>query len=239
MAIAAPHYRCLLDLHAAGELPQGGSILEIGEANWYEDIEVPKEIGGPDPFIKLGIRYFLDNYAVVKAIYEWLFATRDVVSIDLHGPTALQLDLNGPIDLKRQFTTVFNHGTAEHIFNVANVFKVMHDHCAVGGLLIHESPFTGWIDHGFYTLQPTLYYDLARANGYAVVAVVVTQIQSQLAMRIVSREHLLAFALHVPNNAMLFVAMRKTTDASFRVPMQGVYADAVSDEALKAWHTLR
>lgn len=229
MAIAAPHYRCLLDLHAVGQLPQGGSILEIGEANWYGDIPVPPEIS-----------VATDPYAVVKDLYAALFHTSDVVSIDMHGtPAALILDLNGPIDLKRQFTTVFNHGTAEHVFNVGNVFKVMHDHCAVGGLMIHESPFTGWIDHGFYTLQPTLYYDLAIANGYEIVTVAVTHIELQLVAYMSCREQLLAFARHIPNNAMLFVAMRKVSAEPFAAPIQGVYTTLVSQEVKEAWRTLR
>ncbi len=169
MAIAGPHYRCLRDLHEAGQLPQGGSILEIGEANWYGDIPVPRELAADNP------------YTVVKNLYFALFATWDVVSIDFHGPNALKLDLNEPISLAPgTFNVVFNHGTAEHVFNIANVLRVMHDHCVNGGLMIHESPFTGWIDHGFYTLQPTLYFDVASANGYEIVMMAVTQIELQI-----------------------------------------------------------
>jgi hypothetical protein len=36
MAISATHYQLLRRLQPM--LPQGGSLLEIGEANWYGDI---------------------------------------------------------------------------------------------------------------------------------------------------------------------------------------------------------
>ena len=38
MAVSVPHYLVVRDLYRYGMLPQGGSLLEIGEANWYGDI---------------------------------------------------------------------------------------------------------------------------------------------------------------------------------------------------------
>lgn len=248
MAISAPHYRCLRELHRRGELPQGGSILEIGEANWYGDMPaevVAAELGAAEEFPD-AIRSEWAAFDFVKWIYRKFFGTSECVSIDMGGtPESLRIDLNGdfdPIPLGRQFfTTVINHGTAEHIFNIGQVFRTMHDHCAVGGLMIHESPFTGWIDHGFYTIQPTAYFDLCAANGYQLVYMAVTQIEQNLAVPIESREQLLTMAQKggVPNNSMLWVAMRKQSDAEFKIPMQGVYAGTLSGEAAKAWKDFR
>ena len=39
MAISVPHYLVIRDLYRYGMLPQGGALLEIGEANWYGDIK--------------------------------------------------------------------------------------------------------------------------------------------------------------------------------------------------------
>ncbi len=249
MAISAPHYRCLTELHRRGLLPQGGALLEIGEAEWYGDTPVPDEIAGD-------VRANTDwsaaprwqAFVVVKALYRWLFATERVVSIDWHGtPAALRADLNYPIGFKNDkqskllFSTVYNHGTLEHIFNPAQVFQTMHERCEVGGLLIHESPFTGWIDHGFFCIQPTLFYDVAAANKYDVVMLAVTQIEPIVCVHIKHREHLLRLALskQLPANAMLFVALRKTADEPFKIPMQGVYAGTAGKKACAAWHALR
>ena len=267
MAIATPHYNALGELYRRGELPQGGSILEIGEANYYGDLPLEQllvdmkaihhgqrgdqllqrfhevlEIRGGNAYPKGEWSAF----DLVKIIYGVFFNPLCVASIDMHGtPTALKVDLNQPIPsqtgMSSEFDTVINHGTAEHVFNIAQVFRTMHDHCAVGGLMIHESPFTGWCDHGFYTLQPTLYLDVAAANGYQLVYFALTEIKAKILQEIESREALLAqiAANQVPNNAMLFVALRKMHDEPFKVPMQGYYADSIGPEAKAAWHKLR
>lgn len=246
MAISAPHYRCLRELHRRGELPQGGSILEIGEANWYGDLCPTKVHGelGDSPNYDDQIRKEWAAFDFVKWLYRKFFATQSVASIDMNGtPEASKRDLNIPIIPMDgvPYETVINHGTAEHIFNIGQVFRTMHDNCAVGGLMIHESPFTGWIDHGFWTIQPTAYFDLCTANGYALVYMAVTQIEQNLAVPIESREQLLQMAKAggVPNNSMLWVAMRKQLDEEFKIPIQGVYSGALSDEAKAAWSQLR
>jgi hypothetical protein len=63
-----------------------------------------------------------------------------------------------------------NNGTAEHVFNVGQLFKTMHERTKPLGLMLHDGPFTGWVNHGFYTFQPTLYLDLAAANDYELLA---------------------------------------------------------------------
>lgn len=257
MAISLTHYTLLRQMHAAKMLPQRGSILEIGEANWYGGplsenhlSQTIQELTHGERRETLGkeLRRLCDEddglprlFGLAKLVYRLLFDTTDVTAIDLHGtPAALKLDLNAPLELDRQFDCVINHGTAEHIFNIARVFVSMHEATKPGGLMIHESPFTGWIDHGFYCLQPTLFLDLARANDYTI-KVLAIEVLNQSIEPIKSREELLALAKSgdVPDNAMLFVAMKKGGDGPFRVPMQGFYAGAISDEARQAWRELR
>jgi hypothetical protein len=235
MAISYTHFQLLKHLHAQGELPQGGSILEIGEANVYGDFDIASEVG------MWPLTGRIDDYGYAKIIYAKLFSTQDVASIDAGGPTAHKFDLNQPCTLNRQFTTVINHGTAEHIFNIAQVFRTMHDHCAVGGLMIHECPFTGWLDHGFYCLQPTLFWDVAHDNGYKMVLMATEHLQSRTYKIYENREQLLEERRRgaLADNLMLFVVMRKTKDEQFYVPMQGVYAGTAGDVATQAWKDLR
>lgn len=232
MAISKTHAELLVELHGKGLLPQGGLVLEIGKANWYGDCD-------PASFGLSG-----DEYSVVRKFYERLFSPSDVAAIDLGSVDAYQYDLNtftAPEGERRTCAAIINHGTAEHIFNIANVFTLMHDACEVGGLMIHEGPFTGWTDHGFYNLQPTLFWDVARVNGYEVVKVAIEHLASRSIIHVESREQILELRRRdqLPDNAMLWVAMRKTRDAPFVVPIQGVYSGQVSTEATEAWKQLR
>lgn len=231
MAISGTHYRLLKSIQPL--LPIGGSLLEIGEANWYGDIE-------PD----FPCRDITQFHAIAKDCYASLFAPHEIASVDMNGTeSALRWDLNGPLGFidrhghEKTFDVVINHGTAEHIFNIGQVFKSMHDACCPDGLMIHESPFTGWIDHGFYCLQPTLFYDLAAANNYQIVKVAIEQIESGTIIELDGRDHVsrLVAAGNLPNNAMLYVVFRKLFDDDFKVPTQGYYARTLSSAGKQAW----
>lgn len=238
MAISKTHFLLLQELKAKGVLQQGGSILEIGKANWYGD--APVSLVDPD------LPVDADPFQIARRVYETLLSPRVVTSIDLdHAAVDAQRhDLNtveaasGDVGA---FDLCINHGTAEHIFNIANVFRLMHDATADGGVMIHESPFTGWVDHGFYSLQPTLFWDVAAANGYEVVGMWLEHLASQTIIQVLDRGHVLWMtrADQLPNNAMLFVVMRKGGDAEFRVPMQSVYSAGATEETRKAWRELR
>jgi len=242
MAISATHARLFRSL----PLPRGGSLLEIGEANWYGDVEPDFPVRESTIDVACDLKP-PDSFEIAKAFYAATFAPSRIVSIDKHGtPDAFHCDLNLPLPEpamgdRELFDVAINHGTAEHIFNIAQVFRTMHDRCATGGLMVHESPFTGWIDHGFYCLQPTLFYDLAAANGYEIVGIWIQHIQQNLTLRLDDREHVhrLAAAGELPNNAMLFVCYRKLFDTPFKIPMQGYYAGKLSAAGNRAWEGLR
>lgn len=200
------------DLLRSLTFPQGGTLLEIGEANWFGDID-PASVGLDDSG---------SQFDVCKQLYRQLFAPEKCVAIDQNGSKdALRLDLNQPIDLKEQFDVVINNGTAEHVFNIAQVFKTMHEHCSIDGLMIHDAPLLGWIDHGFYTLQPTLFWDLATANCYEIAKAAIHEIKSQAVIPIERRNGLAGVS--IPAEAMLFVAFKKRFDVPFSFPMQGRY----------------
>ena len=224
MAISAPHAALFQLL----PLPRGGSLLEIGEANWHGDVAPDFPCSDTNSL-----------FAIAKSFYADVFAPSRNVAVDINGsPEALRQDLNGPLDLGgEQFDVVINHGTAEHVFHVAQVFRTMHDHCIEGGLMVHEAPFVGWIDHGFYCLQPTLFYDLAAANRYEIVLAAMLHIDSGSYRKLDSRDHArtLAKAGEVPNDTNLFLCFRKICDRPFMIPMQGYYARTLSPDGMKAW----
>lgn len=242
MAISYTHWHILKELKSRGVLPQGGRLLELGEANFYGDMDRQEvfDVAGE-------ACDSTDSFAVAKLIYEAMFAPvlMDAVDLDPTRPNARKEDLNqelygGPL-CRGIWDVVINNGTLEHVFHIAQGFKTMHDHCKTGGIMIHESPCTGWLDHGFYCLQPTLFWDVAAANNYKLEFVGVEHLASRTWFEVESREHLLELKRRdqLPDNAMLFVVMRKQDAETFKIPMQGVYAGTVSEQAQAAWKGLR
>lgn len=254
MAITQVYYHILRQARLEGILPQGGSILELGEANWYGDFPVESIQQDLETFVTVPDRRAAlinllndrDNpiyiFNVAKVIYGMFFAPDRVVSIDLHGTEAAKpLDLNTKIDLEAKFAVTINNGTAEHVFNIGQFFETMHNHTAEGGIMIHEAPFTGWFNHGFFNLQPTLYYDLAAANDYAMTGLFCCQ-HKPAAIRQIDTPHALLEAVkanQIPENSVLITLFRKTTDQPFVFPMQGYYAGTLDAEQQEAWHSLR
>lgn len=227
MAISATQYDLLRQL----PVKHGGSLLEIGEANWYGDLD-PESVGLPRGC----------QFETAKAFYRQWFDPSRLVAIDNNGTeSALRRDLNLPIELGERFDVVINNGTAEHVFNLSQVFSTMHDHCEQDGWLIHDAPFCGWIDHGFYCLQPTLFYDLAMANCYEVHSLHVHESRSRVVIRLDSRDHAarLAEAKRLPQNSMLLAVLRKRVDSPFRYPRQGYYAGTLSTAGARAWEQVR
>src|SRR6266700_3314443 len=87
------------------------------------------------------------------------------------------LDLNFdaiPDYMRRRYDVVFNFGTTEHIFNQWNCFEFMHDALKVGGVVYHQLPASGYLDHGYYCYTPLFFREMAHANLYAIEQMSVT-----------------------------------------------------------------
>lgn len=258
MAITAVEYTIFKELKSSGLLPARPTLLELGEANWYGDIQLNQ--------LSDDICNILDDHAVQIKLLEELIATvraqqpdmpwqiakifyriflnyRDTVAIDFGGTEqALKLDLNQPVSLGRKFDVVFNGGTGEHVFNVWQFFKTVHDHTAENGLMIHGAPFTGWIDHGFFNFNPTLYWDLAAANQYKIHLFAYTELEPVKFIKIQQREQIIEMVRsgQIGLNSNLYVIFGKPSgQRAFMTPQQGYYANTVSECVKDAWLALR
>ena len=49
------------------------------------------------------------------------------------------------------------------------VLQNIHKMLKPGGVIIHASPSTNHVDHGFYMFSPTFFYDYYAANGYEII----------------------------------------------------------------------
>ena len=66
-----------------------------------------------------------------------------------------------------QFDIVFDGGTLEHIFNLPQALLNAMSLVKPGGALLSVSPADGWLSHGFYQLQPELFFRfLTPENGF-------------------------------------------------------------------------
>lgn len=264
MAITAVEYSVLVKLRQDGLLPPAPAVLDLGEQNWYGDVSfkavriLAKEALSGDPD---GLAAFVEEFdRVVKRIesgtdiaaglrlmgrlfYRAVFAPMSYDAVDYDpAADAIHHDLNEPLDLDRQFDIVTNIGTAEHVFDIARVFRTVHRVTAPGGLMIHTAPFNGWWDHGFYTLQPTLFFDLAEGNGYEMVLMTYGTLKPFEAIRIERREDVSALMTgeRAGRHAVINCVLRKGPgNDDFAVPIQGVYAGRLSGRQMRDWRQNR
>ena len=138
----------------------GVKMLEIGDEMWSDDW-----------------KGYHDKVGYCK---PW-FQSRGIVhtSIDKNGKGgAIQLDLcsdNLPVDLGL-FDVVTNFGTIEHVKNIFNCCKHIHDFTSVGGLQIHVAPCPPqlcrdrfWINHGYWYIGPHFFAGLAEFLSYEII----------------------------------------------------------------------
>ena len=239
MSIAGCHYKIFEFLRQSNNLPQADSILEIGEQNWYGDIDPLILLNGISKFSPDEqknnfcdqVRSILDKkektwrWDLAKSFYKIFFSAKEIQSIDMHGtPSALPLDLNRRHDLGKKYDAIINLGTAEHIFDVRQLFESMHNWLKVGGYAYHCLPMHGEIDHGFYNFHPTFYWDLAHANKYKLIIAKVTTTsvdffrdRKTLHDNIKAQDASLSYGI--------FAVTVKTCDNAFSIPRQGVYDD--------------
>ena len=166
----------------------GGSLLDIGSSNLYSaDSEgvaafVRRHVANPsadlDAFaerIARGSGYDLVrgglNEAFVGEVLERAGFRYQAIDIaDGYGTRIL--DLNNarlPADMVGAFDAVINFGTTEHILNQMNSFLAIHQAAKVGGMIWHQLPAIGYVDHGYFTYTGRFFFDLAGYNGYEVV----------------------------------------------------------------------
>lgn len=108
-----------------------------------------------DFFTRLGVDLSVTDFREVRG---------DELICDLNLPL--------PTELHNRFDLVFDGGTLEHCFNVAQAIMGMLGMAKVGGYIIHSNPFV-LINHGFYNFSPTFYYDFYLQNGHKLSSQIV------------------------------------------------------------------
>lgn len=84
-------------------------------------------------------------------------------------PTIIH-DLNTPVaeEMYGKYGLIIDSGTLEHIFDIRTAMNNLVRMLRLGGSLLHVSPMSGWVNHGFIQISPCLFYDYYQANGFTV-----------------------------------------------------------------------
>jgi hypothetical protein len=185
MGIGNTDINAVIRLRERGLFEDKPKIVEIGaqqmsaqmfrDKSWIDRIAkafgVPRrDFTGPDEQVLVhGRTEGLDPQAPsAKDLWEWLGFHYTAIDVD-GSPGSVPLDLNydaTPPALHGQADLVTNCGTTEHIANQLNAFKVIHELTAVGGVMLHNLPAQGYLNHGLVNYNPKFFWSLSAANAY-------------------------------------------------------------------------
>jgi len=95
---------------------------------------------------------------------------------DYEGATFI-VDLNKPLAPSKNYDTVIDCGTVEHVYNVPQALANISSLCSRGGQIVHVSPGNNCCGHGFWQFSPELFFSLySDANGYLETEVFVADL---------------------------------------------------------------
>jgi hypothetical protein len=180
----------------------------------------------------------LDRFANWKGsgreLYEALGFNYGCLDLDpSFGSLRFDLNLdNVPSNHAGRYDFVTNHGTSEHLINQYNCFKVMHELCKPGGMMLHAVPFTVHLEHGFFNYQPNFFSALARYSAYETLGIWVGpdwQLGSLVPWERGLMDH---FVINAKTTHLLVVLQKKLKDNKFGIPFQEIYEAMVPEETL-------
>jgi hypothetical protein len=258
MAITGLEYIVFTSLRTHATLPAKPRVLELGESNWYGDVPTEQLIRDARQFVAdaaeqerligqlrdaVEAKRPTQLYEIANVFWRVFVDPASYDAIDPGTPgSRYRFDLNLPVPMTEQFDLTINIGTAEHVFNVYQFYKTMHERTAPGGFIMNSAPFTGWADHGFYCFQPTFFFDLARANGYTIESMIIAQVNPLKFVQVTAHEDIprMLRGGEIPTNTHINVVYRMPTQPrEFAIPTQAYYAGALSPAHARAWHEMR
>jgi len=237
LGILSTHIRLLARMK--GSFPFHGRVLTIGDQTVYADSKTCLRIL-QESNVQVGIDRFCSEepsgtgwgFVTAKALLQALGAA-EVSSMDVSAYEGAGIihDLNLPIpsELVGAFDVLLDFGSLEHIFDVRQVLANYVSLVKVGGHVVLHYPSSGAIDHGFYSISPTLLYDFFTANGFddmQCFLMVATNKYSLFAKQKVYRYNGVGMQLPlIPNRpaGLLFFARKDRHVEALAVPSQTMY----------------
>lgn len=227
--------------------PFAGSILVLGKQDVYLSLNnlqfAAKQMGielkalNPEE-IEISKKPWCSNFKYITdtAFFKALgFTTvKSMDCSDYEGADYIW-DMNNvvPEEYHERFDVIFDEGTCEHIFHIPNFLTSICLILKKGGRVIHDTPTAGLIDHGFYNISPTLYYDFYKANDFEINKISLFKQASHLVVSHMFEEieyHPGDFDLHkcyLPDNKLYctFCIATKVKDfQNCKVPQQSIWS---------------
>jgi len=264
MSIGTADLDVLLRLKEEGRIPDRASIIEIGAqqlANSFLEARQKIETAGryfrasgdlllpkPTPAVVAhGMMDHLDTGApLARDFWRWLGF--DYASIDIdESPGSIPLDLNydnAPTSALGKYQLVTNFGTTEHVANQLNAFKVIHDLTAPGGVMWHNLPAQGMLNHGLINYNPKFFWMLARSNGYRWLYSNYSGPSVPYPLPVNIIDNIVAFDPGVGerlkdvrvSDAAVVVALQKVFDIPFVAPLDVITGATTNNSVLAARH---
>jgi len=154
----------------------------------------------------------LDVYDIVKE-------RGGEIICDLNIPFGWRESINTSQSMRQKYDVVLDVGTVEHCFNISQAIMNMASLVKVGGYIIHENPHSGWTNHGFFSLHPTLFYDFYTSNGFEIVNLVLTTRNGdQYECHPTKRMNIGDL-----RDVNIFCLAKRVEDVTFRFPTQSKY----------------
>jgi len=161
--------------------PFWGRVFTLGKQDiWFSYKflkETAKEFGielsKVDEITLSRVPYFADKRYISDICLFKSLGFSEVKSMDFSEFESADyiFDLNNgeiPEDLIEKFDVIIDGGTIEHVFHIPNALTNIHKMLREGGRIIHFSPSSNQIDHGFYMFSPTLFHDFYKTNNYDI-----------------------------------------------------------------------
>jgi len=166
----------------AKKAPFSGAVLQLGRQDIYLSYEQliadAKSANcqlndNVQPTFKFN-PFYSDTNTVDDITFFKLFGFETVSSLDAsdYEKSTYIEDLNRPIPdmLHNKFDVIYDGGTFEHVFHIPQAFSNVHAMLKTGGKVIHATPVFNYVDHGFYSFSPGLFFDYYMANKYEIVS---------------------------------------------------------------------
>jgi hypothetical protein len=149
----------------------GGTLCTLG----VQDIRTPREhlqriltaAGLPPAMAEPAELYTRLGFTSVESIDVSTFEGCTHV-VDLNAPGV-------PDHLRERYDVVYNGGTLEHVFDLRAALRNVFELLKVGGVAVHVVPSSGWVDHGFYQISPTLLTDYYGANAFDILETILLE----------------------------------------------------------------
>ncbi len=230
MGINAEEAKLILALKKSRQI--GDDILCLGRPEFFaSQIQLAKIVKG------FGLNWTKSELeTIVKSAFAEPFLTacgfNTIQSMDFSNYEGADVihDLNLPIhsDLEDISSFVYDGGTLEHVFDVAQAFRNVLKLVKIGGTLCLSNPANGQAGHGFYQFSPELFFRLLEANGFADIEIyLVAMLTPAKWFKVADPRTLGRRSQFLTSEAVqIFVVANKQKNYEhFTIPQQSDYAD--------------